>query len=175
MGLFDDDGEGFVSASVAGVEAAVGVMAAEDLVGGLHTASRAERGALHRSLNQHLIQVALRDAHAAKSDQTCHPRTELGLAGITGAIANQLTTAGRFAIDHPDLVQAWRGGQVTTEQVCTLATTTRRLDPEKTTVLVDTLLPVLPGLSLRRTKATAEAGVSDGLCKRSVRWKGLGL
>ena len=71
MGLFDDDGEGFVSASVAGVEAAVGVMAAEDLVGGLAAASRAERGALHRSLHQHLIQVALRDAHAAKSDRAC--------------------------------------------------------------------------------------------------------
>ena len=144
---------------VAAVADTVSALAAQDLVGGLNSVSRADRQVMHRSLSQLMVQVALRDAWAAKSDQTCHPRAEMGLDGLPSSVAGQLHAAGRFAIEHPDLAEAWLAERITMAQVCVLANGTSTLSPDKTAVVVDSLLPLLPDLSLRRSRAAVEAAV----------------
>ena len=77
--------------------------------------------------------------------------TSLLQAGWAPGEARNLRRAALFADAHPAVAAAWTAGQVTTHQIAALSRAATRLEPDQVPVLIDTLLPVLPGLTAAHT------------------------
>lgn len=142
-------------------------------------------GVLHRELA--IRMAGLHTASRAGGGAPVDVRGTVIAAGVPAALASRLVAVGGFSSTHPGLKSMWLSGSVSTDQVNALRDGAERLgDPETGRLLVERLLPLLPGLDAARTRrlvglaadqlapSDPDAAEAAEHAARALAWTGIG-
>lgn len=86
-------------------------------------------------------------------------RSTLAREGWSGKATWRAVNAGRFADQHPHLLDLWRAGHVNADTITTIASGVRPLPSKDTNEVVTWLLPLLPKLDDRQVAVAVAAAV----------------
>ena len=144
------------SGPVRDVVAAVAGLCDEVLVGDLVNGAGLADSVVVLARLTHTLQAELgrRVTAATRTGVLRHtPRVTLvASGGMAGQAASQVLTAGVFADQHPALAASWRAGDITVEGVAAIARGLGPLPVQEQAQVLDLLLPVVDGLSVRQIR-----------------------